>query len=245
MSAQGDLCPPLAGENWQREMALADLAETAEFARELAQNLGPGDLLVLSGGLGTGKTTFTQALGEALGVQGQVSSPTFVLARIHRSRTDGPDLVHVDAYRTDAEGLESLDLAATMPESVTVVEWGRGLVEQALVGPEGSWLDLQLDSASPGGGHRSRSLPDVARTDDFVSARDPDVAAPLVRLAPDFTPEAGPGGGVSPPRGAEPSLEIRTDFSETDEDIEGAQRWAVLRGYGPRWAEPVHLRPEE
>lgn len=192
MSAQGVLAQPLAGENWQQEVLLPDVEGTAAFARELAQHLRPGDLLVLSGGLGAGKTTFTQALGEALEVQGQVSSPTFVLARIHRSQTDGPNLVHVDAYRTDAPGLESLDLAATLSESVTVVEWGRGLVELALVGPEGSWLDLQLEAE------------------------------------------------VSPPAG--PAL-IRTDFSETDEDIEGSQRRAVLRGYGPRWAAPVHPKP--
>lgn len=192
MSAQGVLAQPLAGENWQQEVLLPDVEGTAAFARELAQHLRPGDLLVLSGGLGAGKTTFTQALGEALGVQGQVSSPTFVLARIHRSQTDGPNLVHVDAYRTDAPGLESLDLAATLSESVTVVEWGRGLVELALVGPEGSWLDLQLEAE------------------------------------------------VSPPAGPAP---IRTDFSETDEDIEGSQRRAVLRGYGPRWTAPVHPKP--
>lgn len=191
MSARGVFGDPLPGENWQQGTALEDLEDTAAFARDLAQHLRPGDLLVLTGGLGAGKTTFTQAVGEALAVEGQISSPTFVLSRIHRAQAAGPDLVHVDAYRTDAQGLESLDLASTLPESVTVVEWGRGLVEHALLGPAGSWLDLELSGVSP---------------------------------------PAGPTGAG-----------IRTDFSETDEDIEGTVRRAVLRGYGPRWAEPIGL----
>ena len=135
---------PLAGANWTSRITVADLEATQQLAAKLAAQVQTGDLLVLTGGLGAGKTTFTQALGQALGVAGQVSSPTFVLARTHRSLNQGPSLVHVDAYRTDAAGLESLDLAATLPEAVTVVEWGRGLVEDALAGPGGSWLDLQL-----------------------------------------------------------------------------------------------------
>lgn len=145
--------PPLQGENWTLQVSLADLEETGVFARRLVSELRAGDLLVLTGGLGAGKTTFTQSLAEGLGVNGQVSSPTFVLSRIHRGAGDGPDLVHVDAYRTDAEGLESLDLLATMPGAVTVVEWGRGLVEHALAGEGGSWLDLELIREDAAGEH--------------------------------------------------------------------------------------------
>lgn len=144
MSDAGDVQEPLAGANWISSIAVADLQQTQQLAADLAAQLRAGDLVVLTGGLGAGKTTFTQALGEALGVTGYISSPTFVLSRIHRSLVSGADLVHVDAYRTDAEGLESLDLAATFPDAVTVIEWGRRLVEDELVGPSGSWLDVHL-----------------------------------------------------------------------------------------------------
>lgn len=188
---------PLAGANWTSRIAVEDLEATQQLAAELAAQLRTGDLLVLTGGLGAGKTTFTRALGQALGVTGHVSSPTFVLARIHRSLDRGPDLVHVDAYRTDEEGLESLDLAATLPEAVTVVEWGRGMVEDALAGPDGSWLDVQLIDERVGGAHGD-SLPHAAAARTII-----------------------------------------TDFSESEEDLVGAPRTAVLRGYGPRWPAPL------
>jgi tRNA threonylcarbamoyladenosine biosynthesis protein TsaE len=96
----------------------------------LARLLRPGDLVVLSGQLGAGKTTLTQGLGLGLGVQGQVISPTFVLSRIHPGQ-DGPDLVHVDAYRiASPTEFDDLDLEATAATAVTVVEWGAGLAEQ-------------------------------------------------------------------------------------------------------------------
>ena len=91
----------------------------------------PGDLFVLSGDLGAGKTTFTQGLGEALSVRGPITSPTFVIARTHPSLADGPPLVHVDAYRLgSAAELDDIDLDATTEEAVTVVEWGDGMAEQ-------------------------------------------------------------------------------------------------------------------
>lgn len=144
MSGQQNPAAPLEGQRWSIEVVLEDLEATSGFAAELAGLLKPGALLVLTGGLGAGKTTFTQSLGGALGVSGMVSSPTFILSRIHRAQGPGPDLVHVDAYRTDPEGLESLDLSSTLADSITVVEWGRGMVEAALVGTAGSWLDLEL-----------------------------------------------------------------------------------------------------
>ena len=97
---------------------------------KVAGDLRAGDLLVLSGGLGAGKTTFTQGLGEGLGVRGGVTSPTFVIARVHPSLTGGPDLVHVDAYRIGGlDELDDLDLDTSLADAVTVVEWGEGLAE--------------------------------------------------------------------------------------------------------------------
>jgi tRNA threonylcarbamoyladenosine biosynthesis protein TsaE len=104
--------------------------DTRELGRRLAAVLRAGDLVVLSGELGAGKTTFTQGIGEGLGVRGEITSPTFVIARVHPSLVDGPGLVHVDAYRLgDSAELDDLDLDASLGESVTVVEWGAGLAE--------------------------------------------------------------------------------------------------------------------
>lgn len=113
------------------ELRLTSLDQMRTFAEVLAGHLRAGDLLILSGNLGAGKTTFTQSLGRALGVAGRITSPTFVIAREHPSLGDGPALVHVDAYRlSDAEELGDLDLDSELEESITVVEWGAGLAEQ-------------------------------------------------------------------------------------------------------------------
>lgn len=108
---------------------------TRRLALALADCLKAGDVLLLSGELGAGKTTFTRSLGEGLGVREGVISPTFVLSRVHPNlpegpRPGGPDLVHVDAYRlSSAEELDDLDLEFSMPRSVTVIEWGRDKAE--------------------------------------------------------------------------------------------------------------------
>jgi tRNA threonylcarbamoyladenosine biosynthesis protein TsaE len=100
------------------------------LGRRLADRLQRGDLLVLTGELGAGKTTFTQGLGEGLGVRGPVTSPTFVIARVHPSEVGGPELVHVDAYRLGSMAeLDDLDLDTDLDDAVTVVEWGEGLAE--------------------------------------------------------------------------------------------------------------------
>jgi tRNA threonylcarbamoyladenosine biosynthesis protein TsaE len=109
-------------------------ADMHGLGERLATQLRAGDLLVLTGELGAGKTTFTQGLGIGLGVRGAVTSPTFVIARVHPSQVGGPDLVHVDAYRlgggSDPRGeLDDLDLDADLDDAVTVVEWGEGLAE--------------------------------------------------------------------------------------------------------------------
>ncbi|MFI9099815.1 tRNA (adenosine(37)-N6)-threonylcarbamoyltransferase complex ATPase subunit type 1 TsaE [Streptomyces fildesensis] len=103
-----------------------------ELGRALAGLLLPGDLVLLSGELGAGKTTLTRGLGEGLGVRGAVTSPTFVIARVHPSLSGGPALVHVDAYRLGGglDEMEDLDLDVSLPESVVVVEWGEGKVEE-------------------------------------------------------------------------------------------------------------------
>jgi tRNA threonylcarbamoyladenosine biosynthesis protein TsaE len=96
----------------------------------LAGDLRAGDVVVLSGELGAGKTTFTQGLGAGLGVRGDVTSPTFVISRVHPSLGDGPPLVHVDAYRLGGVAeLDDLDLDTSLDEAVTVVEWGEGIAE--------------------------------------------------------------------------------------------------------------------
>lgn len=113
------------------ELHLPEAEDTRALGRRLGGLLRAGDLLVLTGDLGAGKTTLTQGLAEGLGVRGPITSPTFVIARVHPSLQDGPALVHVDAYRLgDGAELDDLDLDESLAESVTVVEWGAGLAEQ-------------------------------------------------------------------------------------------------------------------
>ena len=101
-----------------------------ELGRRVAALVAAGDVLVLSGGLGAGKTTFTKGLGVGLGVRGEITSPTFVIARVHPSTVGGPELVHVDAYRLGGiDELDDLDLDTDLDDAVTVVEWGEGLAE--------------------------------------------------------------------------------------------------------------------
>ncbi|WP_448626886.1 tRNA (adenosine(37)-N6)-threonylcarbamoyltransferase complex ATPase subunit type 1 TsaE [Geodermatophilus sp. URMC 64] len=111
------------------EHTLPTPADTRALGAELAKVLRPGDLVVLVGPLGAGKTALTQGIGDGLGVREPVTSPTFVIARVH---TGGRlPLVHVDAYRLGSVAdVDDLDLDASAEESVTVVEWGQGLVEQ-------------------------------------------------------------------------------------------------------------------
>lgn len=124
---------------------LPDATATQDIAASLASLVRAGDVIVLSGDLGAGKTTFTQAFGDALGVRGPITSPTFVLARTHPSFGGGPPLVHVDAYRLqDAWELDDLDLDTAVEDSVTVVEWGEGKAEQL----SDSWLHLTLECRS-------------------------------------------------------------------------------------------------
>jgi tRNA threonylcarbamoyladenosine biosynthesis protein TsaE len=111
---------------------LTTVDDTREFGRRLAAVLRRGDLVLLTGPLGAGKTAMAQGIGAGLGVRGAITSPTFVIARVHKGPTP---LVHADAYRLGTAAdpraeIDDLDLDASADEAVTVVEWGEGLVEQ-------------------------------------------------------------------------------------------------------------------
>jgi tRNA threonylcarbamoyladenosine biosynthesis protein TsaE len=111
-------------------VSLPTVADTKSFGARLGALVRAGDLVILSGPLGSGKTALVQGIGAGMGVQGRIASPTFVIARVHPSLGSGPALVHVDAYRIGSlDELDDLDLDADVPSSVTVVEWGAGLAE--------------------------------------------------------------------------------------------------------------------
>ncbi|MFE9608497.1 tRNA (adenosine(37)-N6)-threonylcarbamoyltransferase complex ATPase subunit type 1 TsaE [Streptomyces sp. NPDC006012] len=124
--------PPDPAEPQIVEITVNSPDQMRELGRKLAKLLRAGDLVILSGELGAGKTTLTRGLGEGLGVRGAVTSPTFVMARVHPALGDGPPLVHVDAYRLSGglETMEDFDLDVSLPDSVVVVEWGEGKVEE-------------------------------------------------------------------------------------------------------------------
>lgn len=136
----------MSDPRWELSLTVQSAEETHALAAALGAVLGAGDLVILTGELGAGKTTFTQGLGEGLGVRAGIISPTFVLVRIHPNLPDGPrpggpDLVHVDAYRLEsAAEIDDIDLENTMDSTVTVVEWGRGRVEHL----SDSLLDVEL-----------------------------------------------------------------------------------------------------
>ena len=128
-------------------------------AEVLAPTLKAGDLVILMGDLGAGKTTLTQGIGAALGVRGTVTSPTFIIARTHPSETVGPDLVHVDAYRLGSLAeLDDLDLDTSLDTAITVVEWGDDAASLSddrlhvtLLRPRGGLVDME----DPSGGTRT------------------------------------------------------------------------------------------
>ncbi len=112
----------------QVQVATAD--DMRALGRRIAGHLRAGDLLILSGPLGAGKTTLVQGIGEGLNVRGPITSPTFVIARVHPPLGGGPALVHADAYRLGGVAeVDDLDLDSDTASSVTAVEWGEGLAE--------------------------------------------------------------------------------------------------------------------
>jgi tRNA threonylcarbamoyladenosine biosynthesis protein TsaE len=140
------------------ELEVPTAVRMRELGRRLAGLLRAGDLVVLTGPLGAGKTTLVQGIGQGLHVRGAVTSPTFVIARVHPSLGAGPALVHADAYRLGSRAeVDDLDLDTDLDSSVTVVEWGEGLVEDLAA----SYLEIEIGmspaAAAPG-------APDEART---------------------------------------------------------------------------------
>jgi tRNA threonylcarbamoyladenosine biosynthesis protein TsaE len=122
-------------------------ADMQDLGRRLGAALRAGDLVVLSGPLGAGKTTLVQGIGDGMAVRGPVTSPTFVIARVHPALAGGPGLVHVDAYRLGSVAeVDDLDLDASLDECVTVVEWGEGLVE----GLAADRLDISIEMSPAG-----------------------------------------------------------------------------------------------
>lgn len=128
-------------------------------AKVLTPVLRAGDLVILTGDLGAGKTTLTQGIGAALGVRGTIASPTFIIARTHLAQGDGPDLVHVDAYRLGSLAeLDDLDLDTSLESAVTVVEWGEDAaalsddrLHVSVLRPRGGVVDMN----DPSGGTRT------------------------------------------------------------------------------------------
>ncbi|QIM17353.1 tRNA (adenosine(37)-N6)-threonylcarbamoyltransferase complex ATPase subunit type 1 TsaE [Leucobacter insecticola] len=131
-----------------------------ELGKRLGRVLRAGDIVILTGPLGAGKTTLTRGIGEGLGVRGPVQSPTFVIARTHPSLIGGAPLVHVDAYRlADAAELDDLDI--DVDRSVVVAEWGAGFdLERE------SWLEIVI--ARPTGAGDAVDGPAAESTDDSV-----------------------------------------------------------------------------
>jgi tRNA threonylcarbamoyladenosine biosynthesis protein TsaE len=137
--------------------SVASAAAMRLLGKRLAGLLRRGDLVVLAGELGAGKTTLAAGIGEGLDVRGPVTSPTFVIARMHPSLGSGPDLVHADAYRLGSRlEVDDLDLDGDVDHAVTVVEWGEGLVENLASGH----LRVTIDRPGPS----SAFGPDVRET---------------------------------------------------------------------------------
>ena len=129
-----------------QDLVVPTSEEMHAFGVRLGTSLVAGDLLVLTGPLGAGKTTLARGIGEGLGVRGPVTSPTFVLARTHPNLVGGPPLVHVDAYRL-SEAIELDDLDIDFAGSVVLVEWGRGLVDAVA----SRWVDIEIERPTGAG----------------------------------------------------------------------------------------------
>lgn len=191
----------------RREVVIetADAESTRALGGRLAVLLRAGDLVMLSGDLGAGKTTLAQGVGAAMGVRGRVSSPTFIIARVHPALADGPDLIHVDAYRLSSlEEVDALDLDSSMDDSVTLVEWGQDKVEAL------SADRLEITIARPRGG--------------LVGGR---------AEAPDESSGAGSGSADSADSAGSAGSDV-TDLTEAD-DSRRSVRSVTVTAVGPRW----------
>jgi tRNA threonylcarbamoyladenosine biosynthesis protein TsaE len=173
-------------------LTISTAARMRALGRSLATVLRAGDLVILSGGLGAGKTTLAQGIGDGLGVRGPVTSPTFVIARVHPPTVPAgagaglaerrPSLVHADAYRLgSALELDDLDLDTDTAAAVTVVEWGEGLAE----GLSADRLEITITAEAPGSGDLGDVTADTPRTVRIspVGERWESVNLPLADLA--------------------------------------------------------------
>lgn len=209
--------------------------ETRVLAERVAEHLRAGDLVMLNGDLGAGKTTFTQGLGRGLGVRDGIISPTFVLSRVHPNdpngpRPGGPDLVHVDAYRLDsAADVDDIDLEDTVDTCVTVVEWGTDKVEHL------SDSRLVIDIVRARG---TQDAPGSADPAAGVEAADGEGPADLG--GPVFFSGSGPGGAAAPTSAAD-VIRALNDEWESEDQLSDEPRTVIVRGYGPRWADPLQL----
>ncbi|MGE0215024.1 tRNA (adenosine(37)-N6)-threonylcarbamoyltransferase complex ATPase subunit type 1 TsaE [Mycolicibacterium sp.] len=130
---------------------LCTVEDTVALGARLGAELRAGDVVVLSGPLGAGKTVLAKGIAQAMDVEGPVISPTYVLARVHRARRAGaPAMVHVDLYRLLDQAsvnlldeLDSLDLDTDLDDAVVVVEWGEGVAERL----SDRHLDIRLERA--------------------------------------------------------------------------------------------------
>jgi tRNA threonylcarbamoyladenosine biosynthesis protein TsaE len=186
-----------------------------ELGRRLAATLRAGDLVVLNGPLGAGKTTLAQGIGAGLGIRGPVTSPTFVIARVHPSLAGGPALVHADAYRLASPAeVDDLDLDASLETSVTVVEWGGGLVDGLAADRLEITIGLPASGASP--------VADAARAQEAGTS--PAAAAGLAGV-----PGTGSDGAVGP---------VGAAGAAAGDEVPGLDhqpRTVLLEGHGERW----------
>ena len=139
-----------------RELAnlvISDSDAMHQLGLNLASKLQAGDIVVLTGPLGAGKTTLSRGIGEGLHAVGTVSSPTFVIARTHRLENTDTALVHVDAYRLGSPA-ELDDLDIDFANSITLVEWGRGFTD----GISSSWLEIEIERDHTGASEERRVL---------------------------------------------------------------------------------------
>ena len=140
----------MAERSGNQELLTAE--DTIAFGADFGRQLRAGDVVVLSGPLGAGKTVLAKGIAQAMDVEGPVISPTFVLARVHRARREGaPAMIHVDLYRLLDQSsvdllaeLDSLDLDTDLEDAVVVVEWGEGLAERL----SDSHLDIRLERSA-------------------------------------------------------------------------------------------------
>ncbi len=166
-------------------------ADMHAFGVDIAGIVGPGDLIVLSGPLGAGKTTLTRGLGEGLEVRGPVTSPTFVLARTHPSLVGGSPLVHVDAYRLSS-ALELDDLDIDFARSVVVVEWGSGMLD----GVAESWLEVDIERPTGAAAAAVESIGTASAVSGEADAAELDSDEPRVVTVRGFGPRWGAAGSA-------------------------------------------------